>query len=650
MDGDIELEIGSGQGGYTVRVIRAPAGGETSGTFQLDVEAVLARITELEATVLASAVPARRTIPHGEKPLHDVGVHLFQSLFTGQVRDTYRASLGAAQHSGGQLRVVLRLAAPEMAALPWEMLFDPETESYLCQEMPLLRRIPAADFNPHPLEVKPPLRILGIVAAPSNLPGLDADAEKQYLAQALAKPIADGLIELVWAEQATWDGIQTMLLDGPWHVLHFIGHGDYDMSRQEGRIALESDTGRSAMVESSRLMHLLREAEPTPRLVVLNSCSSGEAGREDLFSGTAAALVRGGISAVAAMQFTVSDRAAIAFARGFYAAIAHGRDVDKAAGSGRRSILGLGTLEWMTPVLYVRGGSTRLFTLTSSPVPLEPEAVPQPVLPERRQQALLRTLYVQASFELRTKNYGPAIELLDELLGIEPGYRDAAELRKTAQNRRELAETYRAAREAEDAGDWEEAVRSYALVRDDPDFADAAARGEASEAHLQVTDLQDILRLHAGAGAWQAVLDTASELAALDTAAADPDGLATRARLEILYARARQAEETGDLDAAAHAYAQILTTDPGFRDAAVRHNTGGSTTGASSIQDRPVDLSPFRAADHLSPISGTSPAPGTEVLLHPDGYVYAVAFSPDGTRLATGSEDRTARIWDTSTG
>ena len=130
-------------------------------------------------------------------------------------------------------------------------------------------------------------------------------------------------------------------------------------------LALEREDGRADWVAAHRLVDLLHQARPMPRLVVLNSCSGAAAGVSDLFSGTAAALVRGGVSAVAAMQYEISDPAAVAFARGFYAAIARGRSVDDAISSGRVAILGLGdkTLEWVTPVLYLRGHDSRLFTL-----------------------------------------------------------------------------------------------------------------------------------------------------------------------------------------------------------------------------------------------------------------------------------------------
>lgn len=44
---------------------------------------------------------------------------------------TYRASLGAAHRNNRPLRVVLRLTTANLAALPREMLFDPETETPL---------------------------------------------------------------------------------------------------------------------------------------------------------------------------------------------------------------------------------------------------------------------------------------------------------------------------------------------------------------------------------------------------------------------------------------------------------------------------------------------------------------------------------------
>jgi dipeptidyl aminopeptidase/acylaminoacyl peptidase len=145
-------------------------------------------------------------------------------------------------------------------------------------------------------------------------------------------------------------------------------------------LALEDEDGYPDLVAAGRVVDLLREARPMPRLVVLNSCSGAAGGPSDLFSSTAATLVRGGVTAVAAMQYKISDQAAMMFARGFYSAIARGRGVDDAVSSGRVAILGLGdqTLEWVTPVLYLRGQDSRLLTVADQVPPAQPAAGGQP--------------------------------------------------------------------------------------------------------------------------------------------------------------------------------------------------------------------------------------------------------------------------------
>jgi hypothetical protein len=193
------------------------------------------------------------------------------------------------------------------------------------------------------------------------------EKEQEQLTRALARVRTAGLVEVHWAPEATWATLQDLLLGEDWHAVHFIGHGDFDVDRDEGVLALVGDDGRADLVDADRLVDLLHEARPMPRLVLLNSCSGGATGVNDLFAGTAAALVRGGVSAVAAMQYSISDKAAVAFARGFYTAIAHGRGVDDATSSGRIAILGTGarTLEWVTPVMYLRGRDSRLFVLSA---------------------------------------------------------------------------------------------------------------------------------------------------------------------------------------------------------------------------------------------------------------------------------------------
>jgi CHAT domain/WD domain, G-beta repeat len=373
--GVVEVAIGPGRvpGRVRVEVVRSPAG-EASAEASLDIDGLLARRDQFQQTLLASAVATRQVLSPAERAVRETGRMLFDALLgAGEVAGRYRASMALADERGEDLRVVLRLDAPELAGLPWEAMYDPGAGGYVCRQHQLVRHVPVAAVPP-PLSVHGALRILGVIAAPRGLPMLDVGREREHLERALAALEGRALAGVTWVPEATWAGLHEMLMAGPWHVLHFVGHGDFDPGRDEGVLALEREDGRADLVEASRLADLLRQARPMPRLVVLNSCSGAATSIQDLFSGTAAALTRSGVAAVAAMQYAISDPAAVAFARGFYAALVRGLGIDQAVSAGRIAILGTSghTLEWITPVLYLRGHNTRLFS-----VPLGPSRTPR---------------------------------------------------------------------------------------------------------------------------------------------------------------------------------------------------------------------------------------------------------------------------------
>ncbi|MFF8407487.1 CHAT domain-containing protein [Streptomyces sp. NPDC015684] len=716
---DLELEIsGTHTGEYEVRVVHAAAGGEPHAALLLDVDRLLDRRPSLEATVLASSVQARRAVAAAEEPVRQVGQQLFEALFAGPVYGTYRASSGVAQERQQRLRIVLRLKTPELALLPWETLFDPDADVYLCRQEPLVRHVPAR-YTPEPLQVEPPLRILAVIASPCGMPRLDADAERGRLQEALAEQIDAGRVELEWVPQASWDRLHACMLEGKWHVLHFIGHGDYDDSADEGLIALVDSSGGADLVEASRLADLIGEARPSPRLVVLNACASAHGGTRDVFSSTGATLVRSGISAVAAMQFAVSDRAAIRFAHGFYTALAHGRRIDEAAQSGRIAILGASrhTLEWITPVLYVRGGAAQLFTFTTGASPRASSLWPQNT---SRLDPQLRALYVRAAAELRVGRHSRAVALLDDLLALAPDNREAVQLRETAVRQRRLAGLYQQATDAEATGDWATAIGMYTeVLRIDEEYGDAASRVNWCRSRQHAADLEEELHYHVDASQWEAVLEVSQELRELDPAFADVDGLASRAmdalqraEQERDYAKARAEEDSRKWAEAATRYGE-LAAGGGYRDAADRGALCGRVADLCNTLQRQVAAQDWLralgtiislravkadAADEYAElakharqeIAAKPPAQATvdfeevvwSVSWGPTGeglaiagksrwvrvfdlygaerlkvkggnlrsVVSAVAFSPDGSRLATGSAHNAVRVWDTTTG
>ncbi|MFZ0667807.1 MAG: CHAT domain-containing protein, partial [Acidimicrobiales bacterium] len=265
---EIHLEVSdNGPDDYLVRVLNTDADDAPSTTMHLDVDDLLRGLRQLEFSLLASAVPSRRLPAGGEEPLREIGSQLFHALFRGPVADIYRDRQVSSGQRGGNLRIVLSLAVPKLALLPWESMWDQEAQQYVCIQQPLIRRVPTP-FRADPLPLRPPLSILGVVASPRGLPELDSTGEKELLKKALGEQIASGEVELTWESEASWDSVHDRMLDGRWHVLHFIGHGGYDAFRDEGRVALMGPDGSADWVPASRLAGLLGEADPAIRLVV----------------------------------------------------------------------------------------------------------------------------------------------------------------------------------------------------------------------------------------------------------------------------------------------------------------------------------------------------------------------------------------------
>lgn len=347
--------------GYNARVINAPAG-QANIDFVLPFQrAELASFYWLSGRLLRNLASEDAE----QRPALDpqtFGARLYDAVFAGSVGTLFRRSVDAAERNGAGLRLRLRLDdVPELADLPWEYLYATDLARHLAlsQETPLVRYLELAQPE-QMLTSRPPLRILTLVANPSDVRPLAVEQEWRQLHDVLADLQSRQLLVLERLEKATLAALQTRLRGAAVHILHFIGHGDFDAEQKRGGLCLEQADGKSHWVDAVRLATLLHDHQPL-RLAFLNACQGAQGGRSDPFAGVAQKLVQQGIPAVLAMQFPVSDKAAIALAGAFYRTLAEGYPVDAALSEARKAIQLAGDdREWGTPVLFSRSPDQRI--------------------------------------------------------------------------------------------------------------------------------------------------------------------------------------------------------------------------------------------------------------------------------------------------
>lgn len=318
---------------------------------------------DVENFVLRNCDPLRGGVrgwtPRSVQPFADFGGALFEALFAGPVRDLYMAHAAAIGSGAAGLRIRLRLgASPWLATLPWEYLYDGTDFIALTGAVSLTRQVEAR--RPvRPLRVDGPLRIAVTVSAPSDHAAIDSETEVKALKATLAPLISASLVRLDVAPDGTLPTLAGMiraaeLAGSPFHVWHFIGHGRYLEEEGGTYLNFENANGTSQGHSGFELATLFC-AHPALRLAVLNSCEGARAAPEDSLTSVGAALVARGVPAAVAMQFSISDGAAIRFADDFYRTLADDGSIDTAVNDARRAIFfAPNESEWATPVILTR--------------------------------------------------------------------------------------------------------------------------------------------------------------------------------------------------------------------------------------------------------------------------------------------------------
>lgn len=363
---DFDLVFERSMSGYDVRVVSSPLG-EASHRFSRLSELQEERVRTFRA-VVGGHRPGKRRIDspemHAAKRL---GGDLFELAFSGPVEECYRACMKKVwEESGTGLRVRLHMkGAPELADLPWEYLYDARENQFLSLSVstPLVRYL-EIDRPVQPLVVEPPLRVLVMISNPTDIDDLDVEDEWRQLREAVSDLSDRGLVTFDRLDTATLEALQRQLRREEYHVFHYIGHAGFDDQSDDGVLILENERGHSRRVNAERLGNILHDEESL-RLAILNACEGARSSRKDPFSGLAQSLVQKGVPAVIAMQFEISDEAAITLSHEFYRALGEGYPADAALGESRKMVSNRNELEWGTPVLFMRSPDGVLFDVAA---------------------------------------------------------------------------------------------------------------------------------------------------------------------------------------------------------------------------------------------------------------------------------------------
>lgn len=294
------------------------------------------------------------------------GQALRDKLLSDQkLRDAWLEARGQAPQR--RIRLWIDVDAPELHALPWELLQDEGVMLSANAATPFTRFLP----------VKLPwrgaiagnvIRVLAVISNPADIASahgltpLDVAQERAALEKVAEGAPASYTLNVTFLDPPiTLERLEAALRDG-YHVLHYIGHGAYNARRRQAALYLQDDAGNTQVVGDDALVTMLARQDVRPQLVFLAACQSAVRATTDAFLGLGPKLIGVGVPAVVAMQDFVTLESARKLNTEFYQQLLKHGQVDRAINAARSTLLTAGRPDAVVPVLLTRLESCQLWS------------------------------------------------------------------------------------------------------------------------------------------------------------------------------------------------------------------------------------------------------------------------------------------------
>jgi len=275
----------------------------------------------------------RKSDPAWRAAAKEIGTDLYEALVKNPVIAEFLQSAFA--KSTGRDPSLLEITGPaELLRIPFELLWN--ANDYICLNGLITRRLTLEgmtsrksgsfhEFVGRLVEAGEPVNILLIgVNSDGRIDGAEQEVWEleQKMKEMLEAAAISFTIEKLVGANATFDQVRDHLATSKVHILHYAGHGRFDMDLPE-RSGILLGLGKSTQrLTAAQLKQMLTGSDV--RLAFFNCCLGAQTGQElgeGDFHGTLEAVARADVPIIIGHRWVVPDQPARQFAIDFHQAL-----------------------------------------------------------------------------------------------------------------------------------------------------------------------------------------------------------------------------------------------------------------------------------------------------------------------------------------